>query len=43
MPLMTGAGIFAGGSEFAAVGLWGDPLPSLLIIAVTLMINTAIF
>ena len=39
MPLMTGLN-FAGGSEFAAVGLWGDPLPSLLIIAVTLMINT---
>ena len=32
MPLMTGLN-FAGGSEFAAVGLWGDPLPSLLIIA----------
>ena len=39
MPLMTGLN-FAGGSEFAAVGLWGNPLPSLLIIAVTLMINT---
>ncbi|UOO82921.1 AzlC family ABC transporter permease [Uruburuella testudinis] len=39
MPLMTGLN-FAGGSEFAAVGLWGNPLPVLLIIAVTFMINT---
>lgn len=39
MPLMTGLN-FAGGSEFAAVGLWGDPLPVLLIISVTFMINT---
>ncbi|QEY25861.1 AzlC family ABC transporter permease [Neisseria zalophi] len=39
MMLMTGLN-FAGGSEFAAVGLWADPLPVLLIIAVTLMINT---
>lgn len=39
MPLMTGLN-FAGGSEFAAVGLWGNPLPSLLIILMTFMINT---
>ncbi|MDO5638941.1 MAG: AzlC family ABC transporter permease [Neisseria sp.] len=39
MPLMTGLN-FAGGSEFAAVGLWGDPLPALLIILMTFMINT---
>lgn len=39
MMLMTGLN-FAGGSEFAAVGLWGNPLPVLLIIAVTLMINS---
>lgn len=39
MPLMTGLN-FAGGSEFAAVGLWGDPLPVLLIVGVTFMINT---
>lgn len=39
MPLMTGLN-FAGGSEFAAVGLWRKPLPMLLIIAVTFMINT---
>ena len=31
---------FAGGSEFAAVGLWGTPLPILLIITMTLMINS---
>ena len=30
---------FAGGSEFAAVGLWARPLPILLIIGVTFMIN----
>ncbi len=39
MPLMTGLN-FAGGSEFAAVGLWADPLPVLLIVGVTFMINT---
>ncbi|QEY23253.1 branched-chain amino acid ABC transporter permease [Neisseria animalis] len=31
---------FAGGSEFAAVNLWADPLPILLIATVTLMINS---
>ncbi|OSI15512.1 AzlC family ABC transporter permease [Neisseria dumasiana] len=39
MSMMTGLN-FAGGSEFAAVGLWADPLPVLLIITVTFMINT---
>lgn len=39
IPLMTGLN-FAGGSEFAAVDLWHDPLPILLIITVTFMINT---
>ena len=31
---------FAGGSEFAAVNLWAQPLPILLIATVTLMINS---
>lgn len=31
---------FAGGSEFAAVGLWGTPLPIVLIITMTAMINS---
>ena len=31
---------FAGGSEFAAVGLWTSPLPVLLIITMTAMINS---
>ena len=31
---------FAGGSEFAAVNLWTSPLPVLLIIATTAMINS---
>ena len=31
---------FAGGSEFAAVGLWATPLPVLLIITMTAMINS---
>ena len=31
---------FAGGSEFAAVGLWHSPLPILLIIGTTLLINS---
>ena len=39
MSMMAGLN-YAGGSEFAAVGLWGDPLPVLLIITVTFMINT---
>ena len=39
MPMMTGMN-FAGGSEFAAVGMWNHPLPILLIITMTFMINT---
>lgn len=39
VPLMTGLN-FAGGSEFAAIGLWQNPLPVFTIIAVTFMINT---
>lgn len=39
MLLMTGMN-FAGGSEFAAVNLWADPLPLLLIATVTFMINS---
>ncbi|MDO4878938.1 MAG: AzlC family ABC transporter permease [Neisseria sp.] len=39
MAMMTGLN-FAGGSEFAAVGLWTRPLPVLLIVGVTFMINT---
>lgn len=31
---------FAGGSEFAVVGLWNDPLPVLLILTTTFMINS---
>ena len=31
---------YAGGSEFAAVGLWATPLPVLLIITMTAMINS---
>lgn len=31
---------FAGGSEFAVVGLWQDPLPVLLILTTTFMINS---
>lgn len=31
---------YAGGSEFAVVGLWGNPLPVALIITTTLMINS---
>ncbi|WP_199228523.1 MULTISPECIES: AzlC family ABC transporter permease [unclassified Caulobacter] len=38
-PLMTGLN-FAGGSEFAAIGLWTSPPHLLLITAVTLMINS---
>lgn len=38
-PLMTGLN-FAGGSEFAAIGLWTSPPHLLLIAAVTLMINS---
>ena len=39
VPLMTGLN-YAGGSEFAAVGLWASPPPLLLIAAVTLLINS---
>lgn len=31
---------FAGGSEFAAIQLWGSPLPMLTIIAMTFLINS---
>jgi len=39
MLLMTGMN-FAGGSEFATVNLWTNPLPILLIATVTFMINS---
>ena len=39
MLLMTGMN-FAGGSEFAAVNLWANPLPIMLIATVTFMINS---
>lgn len=39
MLLMTGMN-FAGGSEFAAVNLWAQPLPIALIATVTFMINS---
>ena len=39
VPLMTGSN-YAGGSEFAAVGLWASPPPVLVIVAVTLLINS---
>ena len=39
MLMMTGMN-FAGGSEFAAVNLWANPLPILLIATVTFMINS---
>lgn len=39
VPLMTGSN-FAGGSEFAAIQLWSSPPPLLLIIAITLLINS---
>lgn len=39
MLLMTGMN-FAGGSEFAAVNLWTNPLPILIIATVTFMINS---
>jgi 4-azaleucine resistance transporter AzlC len=38
VPLMTGLN-FAGGSEFAAVGLWTSPPHLLLIVAITLLLN----
>jgi len=39
VPLMTGLN-FAGGSEFAALGLWTSPPHFLLIMAVTLLVNS---
>ena len=39
VPLMTGLN-FAGGSEFAAVGLWTSPPHMLLIMAVTFLVNS---
>src|SRR3712207_5663188 len=39
VPLMTGLN-FGGGSEFAAVGLWTSPPLVLLIVAITLLINS---
>ena len=39
VPLMTGLN-FAGGSEFAAVELWTSPPHVLLIVAITLLINS---
>ena len=39
VPLMTGMN-FAGGSEFAAVGLWTSPPHLLLIAGVTLLVNS---
>ncbi|MFC4254232.1 branched-chain amino acid ABC transporter permease [Altererythrobacter xixiisoli] len=39
VPLMTGLN-FGGGSEFAAVGLWTSPPHLLLILAVTLLVNS---
>lgn len=37
--LMTGLN-FAGGSEFAAVGLWANPLPVALIVLMTALVNS---
>ncbi len=39
VPLMTGLN-FAGGSEFAAIGLWTSPPHLLLIAAVTFLVNS---
>ncbi len=39
VPLMTGLN-FGGGSEFAAIRLWTSPPDVLLIVAVTLLINS---
>lgn len=39
VPLLTGLN-FAGGSEFAALGLWAAPPPLLLIMAVTFLVNS---
>jgi 4-azaleucine resistance transporter AzlC len=38
-PLMTGLN-FAGGSEFAAIGLWSTPLNVALIVAITFLVNS---
>lgn len=37
--LMTGLN-YAGGSEFAAIGLWNSPLPVLLIVVMTFLANS---
>ena len=39
VPLMTGSN-YAGGSEFAAVGLWASPPPLVLIVTFTFLINS---
>ena len=39
VPLMTGSN-YAGGSEFAAIGLWASPPPLVLIVTFTLLINS---
>lgn len=39
VPLMTGLN-FAGGSEFAAIGLWSWPPNILLIVAITFLVNS---
>ncbi|MGE0284631.1 MAG: AzlC family ABC transporter permease, partial [Rhizobiaceae bacterium] len=39
VPLMTGLN-FGGGSEFAAVELWTSPPQILLIVAITLLVNS---
>lgn len=39
VPLLTGMN-FGGGSEFAAIGLWTSPPHLLLIVAVTLLVNS---
>ncbi len=39
VPLLTGLN-FAGGSEFAAIGLWTSPPHILLIVAVTFLVNS---
>lgn len=39
LPMMTGLN-FAGGSEFAAVGLWTSPPHILLIVSVTFLVNS---
>ena len=39
VPLMTGSN-YAGGSEFAAINVWSAPPPIVLIVALTLLINS---